>query len=71
MIYVLLCLFAVMGLIQVIKPQLLWKANRPLQRPFVRDYDATEPTKAGYTMTRIVGVIFLGMVAFMIITHAT
>ncbi|MFF3646510.1 DUF6199 family natural product biosynthesis protein [Streptomyces sp. NPDC002564] len=71
MIVVLLCLFALMGLVQVIKPQLLWRMNRPLQRPFVRDYDATEPTKAGYTMTRVVGVVFLVAVAWMLITHLT
>ncbi|NEB80442.1 hypothetical protein G3I40_35310 [Streptomyces sp. SID14478] len=69
MVYVLLCVFAVMGLVH--RPQLLWRANRPFQRPFVKDYDATEPTTAGYTMTRIVGVVFLAVVAFMIFTQAT
>ncbi|WP_327722792.1 DUF6199 family natural product biosynthesis protein [Streptomyces sp. NBC_00490] len=66
---VVLCFFIVMGLVQVFRPQLLWKANRPLQRPFVKDYDATEPTKAGYTMSRIVGVLFLAMATWMLVTH--
>ncbi|MEU9917774.1 DUF6199 family natural product biosynthesis protein [Streptomyces sp. NPDC051001] len=69
MLVVVLCFFMVMGLIQVFRPQLLWKANRPLQRPFVKDYDATEPTKAGYTMSRVVGVLFLAMATWMLVTH--
>ncbi|GAB1332460.1 DUF6199 family natural product biosynthesis protein [Streptomyces sp. NPDC093260] len=67
MFVVLLCLMAAMGLVQVLRPQLLWKMNRPLQRPFVKDYDATEPTARGYLMTRLVGVCFLGMVTWMIV----
>ncbi|MFE9011146.1 DUF6199 family natural product biosynthesis protein [Streptomyces cyaneofuscatus] len=54
-----LCLFVVMALIQVVRPQLLWKINRPLQKPFVKDYDATEPTDAGYMMSRAVGAVVL------------
>ncbi|MFJ8871757.1 DUF6199 family natural product biosynthesis protein, partial [Streptomyces sp. NPDC102473] len=42
MTIVILCLFVMMGLVQVIRPQLLWKMNRPLQAPFVKNYDATE-----------------------------
>ncbi|MEU6394765.1 DUF6199 family natural product biosynthesis protein [Streptomyces sp. NPDC046939] len=71
MFYVLLGLFAVMGLIQLVKPQLPWRMNRPLQRPFVKDYEATEPTATGYTMMRITGALFLAMVAFMAIIQAT
>ncbi|MFJ8199998.1 DUF6199 family natural product biosynthesis protein [Streptomyces sp. NPDC096152] len=67
MIVVLLCVFMVVGLIQVIKPQLLWRVNRPLQRPFVKDYDATEPTRAGYAMTRVVGGIFLIVAVWMLV----
>ncbi|MFF9312570.1 DUF6199 family natural product biosynthesis protein [Streptomyces sp. NPDC014748] len=67
MFVVLLCLMAAMGLVQVLRPRLLWKTNRPLQRPFVEDYDATEPTARGYPMTRLVGVCFLGMVTWMIV----
>ncbi|WSU15879.1 DUF6199 family natural product biosynthesis protein [Streptomyces albidoflavus] len=55
----LLSLFVAMALVQVVRPQLLWRLNRPLQKPFVKDYDATEPTRAGYTMTRVVGVVVL------------
>ncbi|MYR93635.1 MULTISPECIES: DUF6199 family natural product biosynthesis protein [unclassified Streptomyces] len=54
-----LCLIIVMALVQVVKPQLLWKVNRPLQKPFVKDYDATEPTHAGYMMSRAVGAVVL------------
>ncbi|WP_219819121.1 DUF6199 family natural product biosynthesis protein, partial [Streptomyces sp. SM9] len=53
MYVVLLSLFVAMALVQVVRPQLLWRLNRPLQKPFVKDYDATEPTRAGYTMTRV------------------
>ncbi|MGC5625405.1 DUF6199 family natural product biosynthesis protein [Streptomyces albidoflavus] len=59
MYVVLLSLFVAMALVQVVRPQLLWRLNRPLQKPFVKDYDATEPTRAGYTMTRVVGVVVL------------
>ncbi|MEU3506396.1 DUF6199 family natural product biosynthesis protein [Streptomyces longwoodensis] len=69
MVVVLLCVFIVMGLVQVVRPQLLWKANRPLQRPFVKDYDATEPTKAGYTVARVGGVVFLAVATWMLISH--
>ncbi|MGW2208271.1 DUF6199 family natural product biosynthesis protein [Streptomyces sp. NPDC001781] len=67
MIVVLLCVFVVVGLIQVIRPQLLWRANRPLQRPFVKDYDATEPTRAGYAMARVVGGVFLIVAVWMLV----
>ncbi|WP_331728798.1 DUF6199 family natural product biosynthesis protein (plasmid) [Streptomyces sp. NBC_00028] len=69
MVVVLLCVFIAIGLVQVFRPQLLWKANRPLQRPFVKDFDATEPTKAGYAMSRFIGVLFLAMATWMLITH--
>ncbi|WP_320777010.1 DUF6199 family natural product biosynthesis protein [Streptomyces sp. CRN 30] len=69
MIIAFLCVFAVMGLIQVVRPQLLWQLNRPLQRPFVKDYDATEPSPAGYLMMRVTGVIFLAVVTYMFFAH--
>jgi hypothetical protein len=56
---VFLCLFIVMALVQVVRPQLLWKMNRPLQKPFVKDYDASEPSRAGYGMQRAVGGLVL------------
>ncbi|KAF0793271.1 DUF6199 family natural product biosynthesis protein [Streptomyces albidoflavus] len=64
----LLSLFVAMALVQVVRPQLLWRLNRPLQKPFVKDYDATEPTRAGYTMTRVVGVVVLIAAVTMLIT---
>nr|WP_255249492.1 DUF6199 family natural product biosynthesis protein [Streptomyces albidoflavus] len=64
----LLSLFVAMALVQVVRPQLLWRLNRPLQKPFVKDYDATEPTRAGYTMTRVVGVVVLIAAVAMLIT---
>ncbi|MFF3349648.1 DUF6199 family natural product biosynthesis protein [Streptomyces sp. NPDC002779] len=62
-----LCFFLVMGLIQVVRPQLLWKANSRLQRGWVKNPEATEPTSKGYAMNRVVGVIFLGFVIWMLI----
>ncbi|MGA5318753.1 DUF6199 family natural product biosynthesis protein [Streptomyces pseudogriseolus] len=63
----LLCFFLIMGAIQVVRPQLLWKANSRLQRGWVRNPEATEPTRKGYTMNRVVGVIFLGFVIWMLV----
>ncbi|MCX5456634.1 hypothetical protein G6W47_14045 [Streptomyces sp. CAI-21] len=68
MYVVLLSLFVAMAIVQVVRPQLLWRLNRPLQKPFVKDYDATEPTRAGYTMTRVVGVVVLIAAVTMLIT---
>ncbi|MCO6749119.1 hypothetical protein KQH21_13205 [Streptomyces sp. IpFD-1.1] len=68
MYVVLLSLFVAMALVQFVRPQLLWRLNRPLQKPFVKDYDATEPTRAGYTMTRVVGVVVLIAAVTMLIT---
>lgn len=68
MYVVLLSLFVAMALVQVVRPQLLWRLNRPLQKPFVKDYDATEPTRAGHTMTRVVGVVVLIAAVTMLIT---
>ncbi|MFI9769537.1 DUF6199 family natural product biosynthesis protein [Streptomyces sp. NPDC052415] len=62
-----LCFFLVMGLVQVVRPQLLWKANSRLQRGWVKNPEATEPTSKGYAMNRVVGVIFLGFVVWMLI----
>ncbi|MFH8796907.1 DUF6199 family natural product biosynthesis protein [Streptomyces sp. NPDC017941] len=62
-----LCLFLVMGLVQVIRPQLLWRMNRNMQRGWVRDPDATEPTSKGYAMTRVTGVLVLGFVIWMLV----
>jgi hypothetical protein len=62
-----LCFFLIMGIVQVVRPQLLWKANSRLQRGWVKNPDATEPTSKGYAMNRAVGVIFLGVVIWMLI----
>ncbi|MGW5733258.1 MULTISPECIES: DUF6199 family natural product biosynthesis protein [Streptomyces] len=62
-----LCVFLVMGLVQVIRPQLLWKLNRSLQRGWVKDPDGTEPTSRGYAMTRVSGVLVLGFVTWMLV----
>lgn len=67
MIIVILCVMAVMGLVQVVRPDLLWKVNRPLQKPFVKNYDATEPSAKGYLLMRVTGVAFLAVVAWMIV----
>jgi hypothetical protein len=62
-----LCLFLIMGLVQVIRPQLLWKMNRNLQRGWVKDPDATEPTGKGYVMARATGVLVLGFVTWILV----
>ncbi|MFJ8195129.1 DUF6199 family natural product biosynthesis protein [Streptomyces sp. NPDC096094] len=62
-----LCFFLVMGAIQVVRPQLLWKANARLQKGWVKNPQATEPTSKGYAMNRAVGVIFLGLVIWMLV----
>ncbi|MEV2256907.1 DUF6199 family natural product biosynthesis protein [Streptomyces sp. NPDC050147] len=62
-----LCLFLIVGLMQVIRPQLLWRMNRNLQRGWVKDPDATEPTGKGYAMTRATGVLVLGIVTWMLV----
>ncbi|MFE2052596.1 DUF6199 family natural product biosynthesis protein [Streptomyces sp. NPDC059459] len=65
---VILCLFIVMATVQVARPQLLWRLNRPLQKPFVKDYDATEPSPAGYTMQRAVGAaVLIAAVAMLVV----
>ncbi|MEG8274869.1 DUF6199 family natural product biosynthesis protein [Streptomyces sp. AHA2] len=71
MIIVILCVMAVMGLVQVVRPDLLWKVNRPLQKPFVKDYDATEPSAKGYLLMRVTGVAFLAVVAWMIVQQVS
>ncbi|MCX4661746.1 DUF6199 family natural product biosynthesis protein [Streptomyces uncialis] len=63
----LLCLFLVMGLLQVLRPQLLWKLNRNFQRGWVKDPDATEPTGKGYAMQRATGAVFLAFVIWMLV----
>ncbi|MGV9282962.1 DUF6199 family natural product biosynthesis protein [Streptomyces sp. NPDC003730] len=66
---VILCLFIVMAMVQVVRPQLLWRLNRPLQKPFVKDYDASEPSPAGYTMQRVVGgVVLVAAITMLVVT---
>ncbi len=62
-----LCLFLVMGLVQVIRPQLLWRLNSRLQRGWVKNPEATEPTAKGYAMERVVGVLFLAVAVWMLV----
>ncbi|CAL9641842.1 DUF6199 family natural product biosynthesis protein [Streptomyces sp. enrichment culture] len=66
-VVLLLCFFLIMGVVQVVRPQLLWKANSRLQQGWVRNPEATEPTGKGYAMNRMVGVIFLGFVIWMLV----
>lgn len=68
---VVLCLLLVVGLVQVVRPQWLWRANRNLQRGWVRDPDATEPTRRGYAMQRVSGVLFLGLAAWMLVQQVS
>ncbi|MFD8274753.1 DUF6199 family natural product biosynthesis protein [Streptomyces flaveolus] len=62
-----LCFLLIMGIVQVVRPQLLWKANSRLQRGWVKNPDATEPTSKGYALNRAVGVVFLGLVIWILI----
>ncbi|MGW4766139.1 DUF6199 family natural product biosynthesis protein [Streptomyces pseudogriseolus] len=64
-----LCLFLIMGLVQVIRPQLLWRVNSRLQRGWVKDPDATEPTSKGYTVQRVTGVLFLAIATWMLVQN--
>lgn len=64
-----MCLVFAMGLVQIIRPQLLWAVNRRLQRGWVRDPDATEPTRRGYTRQRVVGVLFLVFAVWSLVVH--
>ncbi|SCD39863.1 hypothetical protein GA0115240_10661, partial [Streptomyces sp. DvalAA-14] len=50
-----LCVFLAVGLLQVVRPQLLWRFNRRLQTGWVRDPDGTEPTGRGYAAQRVTG----------------
>ncbi|WP_411081357.1 DUF6199 family natural product biosynthesis protein [Streptomyces sp. cmx-18-6] len=64
-----MCVLLAMGLIQVIRPQLLWKLNRNLQRGWVKDPDATEPTSKGYAMQRATGAIFLAVAIWILVMN--
>ncbi|MYS95741.1 hypothetical protein GTY58_00005 [Streptomyces sp. SID5469] len=64
-----LCALLIMGFIQVTRPQLLWKANRNLQRGWVKDPDATEPTSKGYAMQRVTGVLFLAIATWILVAQ--
>lgn len=69
MFIAIMCLMLAMGLLQVVRPQLLWGMNRRLQRGWVKDPDATEPTGKGYAMQRAVGVVFLVVAVWILVTH--
>ncbi|MFD7699204.1 DUF6199 family natural product biosynthesis protein [Streptomyces caelestis] len=64
-----LCLFLIMGLVQVVRPQLLWRMNSRLQRGWVKNPEATEPTGKGYAMQRVTGVIFLAVATWMLVQN--
>ncbi|MFK0174281.1 DUF6199 family natural product biosynthesis protein [Streptomyces sp. NPDC090306] len=67
MVILFLCLFLVMGLVQVVRPQLLWRLNSRMQRGWVKNPEGAEPTSKGYAMQRVTGVIFLVVVTVMLI----
>ncbi|NEA45844.1 DUF6199 family natural product biosynthesis protein [Streptomyces sp. SID10815] len=62
-----LCLLLVIGLVQVIRPQLLWRLNSRLQRGWVKNPEATEPTRKGYAVQRVSGVLFLAGAVWMLV----
>ncbi|MFF1799451.1 DUF6199 family natural product biosynthesis protein [Kitasatospora sp. NPDC058263] len=43
--------------------------NRRLQRGWVKDPDSAEPTRRGYTMQRVVGIVFLAVAVWILISH--
>ncbi|MFF1449897.1 DUF6199 family natural product biosynthesis protein [Streptomyces sp. NPDC058274] len=61
--------FLLIGLVQVVRPQLLWRADRLLQRPFVRDDEAMETTGKGYPVMRMAGAVFLGAAIWMLVQN--
>ncbi|RAJ31762.1 hypothetical protein K353_06113 [Kitasatospora sp. SolWspMP-SS2h] len=63
------CVVIAIGLLQVLRPQLLWGVNRRLQRGWVKDPDATEPTRRGYLMQRAVGVVVLVGAIWILVSH--
>lgn len=66
-VILLLCLFLIIGAVQVVRPQLLWKLNSRLQRGWVKNPEATEPTGKGYAMQRGTGVLFLAVATWILI----
>lgn len=66
---VFMCLFLVMGLVQVIRPQLLWRINSRMQRGWVKNPEGTEPTGKGYAMQRVTGVIFMVFATWMLVQN--
>ncbi|WP_433547010.1 DUF6199 family natural product biosynthesis protein [Streptomyces sp. CA-294286] len=69
--WVIMTFLLAMGLTQTFRPQLLWRMNRSLQRPFVQNADASEPNRAGYALQRAIGVFFLGMWGYMLFVVLT
>ncbi|MGW0336334.1 DUF6199 family natural product biosynthesis protein [Streptomyces sp. NPDC003011] len=45
----------------------MWKADSPVQRWFVRDHDATEPTAKGHLLRRTSGAAFLVVAPCMLV----
>jgi hypothetical protein len=66
---VIACAVIAVGLLQLLRPQLLWGMNRHLQRGWVKDPDATEPTRRGYATQRVVGVAFIGVAVWILVAH--
>jgi hypothetical protein len=64
-----LCLFLIMGLIQVVRPQLFWRVNGRLRRGWVKGPDATESTSKGYAVQRVTGVLFLAVSTRMLVQN--
>ncbi|MEY7978685.1 DUF6199 family natural product biosynthesis protein [Streptomyces pilosus] len=59
----------IMGLVQVVRPQLIWRLNTRLQRGWVKNPEATEPTRRGYTMQRVSGVLFLAVATWILVRN--
>ncbi|GGW55576.1 hypothetical protein GCM10010503_35820 [Streptomyces lucensis JCM 4490] len=62
-----LCLFLILGLVQVFRPQSLWRLNSRMQRGWVKNPEGTEPTRKGYAVGRVTGALFLAFATWMLI----
>ncbi|MFJ4435294.1 DUF6199 family natural product biosynthesis protein [Streptomyces sp. NPDC088923] len=65
--FVFLAIIFTLSVTQLLNPRLFWRANRPFQRPFVKDYDATEPSAKGYAAMRLTaGIVAAACVVFLV-----
>ncbi|MFD4753877.1 MULTISPECIES: DUF6199 family natural product biosynthesis protein [unclassified Streptomyces] len=65
--FVVLAIIFALSVTQLVSPRLFWRLNRPFQRPFVKDYDATEPSTKGYAVMRLTaGIVAAACLVFLV-----